>query len=361
MKIAILLSGGVDSSVALSICLKEFSQHGNSIEAFYLKIWLEDELSYIGKCPWEDDLFYARSVCTQLGIPLNIINFQEEYYQKVVNYTISELKKGNTPSPDIFCNERIKFGSFLEKFSYYDLIVSGHYASIQKHSNKFFLYQAKDPIKDQSYFLSHLNQKQLSKLYFPLGNLLKTEVRKKAMELDLANKDRPDSQGICFLGEFKYDEFVNHYLGEKEGEIIDYITGHILGKHKGFWFYTIGQRRGIRLSGGPWFVADKDVNKNIVYVIHENFYQSQDEKSFYGEQEHWILEEEPFMKTGLTLKLRHGMKKIQCSLYKTSSHLIKVEMSEPDRGIAPGQFAVIYKDDICLGSLKIHSRIKKAP
>lgn len=357
MKIAVLLSGGVDSSIALAKVLQSPENKNATIEAFYLKIWLEDELSYLGDCPWEEDLSYARSVCNQFNVPLNIVNLQQEYYQKVVTYIISELKKGNTPSPDIFCNERIKFGVFLEKFQNYDQIISGHYAIIEQKGNNYTLKQAKDPIKDQSYFLSHLNQKQLSKISFPLGNFLKKEVREEAQKLNLANKDRPDSQGICFLGKFKYEDFVKEYLGEKEGNIVNLANGKILGKHKGFWFYTIGQRKGIGLSGGPWFIANKDTENNIVYILHEEDYERQDEQEFYGCDPHWILEEKPDFTLNFSLKLRHGPNKVDCTLKESENGLIQVKMNTPDRGIAPGQFAIIYQNDTCLGSLKIHSRI----
>lgn len=264
MKIAVLLSGGVDSSVALyRIINKGYS----NIKCYYLKIWVEDELSYIGNCPWQEDLNYVEAICNKFNVPYEIINFQKEYYNKVVSYTIEELKNGNTPSPDIFCNQRIKFGAFFEKInSQYDLVVTGHYAKIQIKESKFLLKQAKDKIKDQSYFLSHLSQKQISKLYFPLGTLLKSEVRQIAKNINLPNKDRKDSQGICFLGKIKYNEFIKYHLGEKKGNIIEKETGKIIGIHNGYWFFTVGQRRGIKLSNGPWFVIEKDLEKK--YYIH---------------------------------------------------------------------------------------------
>ncbi len=265
MKIAVLLSGGVDSSVAL---YKVINKGYTNIKCYYLKIWLEDELSYIGNCPWQEDLNYVEAVCNKFNVPYEIINFQKEYYNKVVSYTIEELKNGNTPSPDIFCNQRIKFGAFFEKINeQYDLVVTGHYARIQIKEKKFFLKQAKDKIKDQSYFLSHLSQEQMSKLCFPLGTLFKSEVRQIAKSINLPNKDRKDSQGICFLGKIKYNEFIKYHLGEKKGNIVEKETGKIIGIHNGYWFFTVGQRRGIKLSNGPWFVIEKDLKK-ILYISH---------------------------------------------------------------------------------------------
>ena len=204
MNIAVLVSGGVDSSVALRL----LQDQGHTVTAFYLKIWLEDELSFLGDCPWEQDLAYVRQVCEQADVPLHVISLQKEYWDIVVSYVIAEVKAGRTPNPDILCNSRIKFGAFLDKIGdEFDAIASGHYAAIKEISGKKLLYAAPDAIKDQTYFLSHLNSAQLNKVLFPLGNFNKAEVRELAQKYDLPNKERKDSQGICFLGKLKYDEF----------------------------------------------------------------------------------------------------------------------------------------------------------
>ena len=184
MKIAVLLSGGVDSSVALYRLLEEGYK---DVTAYYLKIWLEDELSFLGDCPWEEDLSYARAVCEARGVELRVLPLQQEYYDRVVSYTVSELKKGRTPSPDIFCNQRIKFGAFFEKVSeHYDKVATGHYGVVEEKDGLFWLRRSPDPVKDQSYFLSHLSQEQVSKIMFPIGSLMKEEVRALARKYDPA-------------------------------------------------------------------------------------------------------------------------------------------------------------------------------
>ena len=359
MKIAVLLSGGVDSSVALNL-LKE---QGHNITAFYLKIWLEDELSFLGNCPWEEDLNYAQAVCKKANVPLQVINMQKEYHNQVVFYAISEVKAGGTPSPDIFCNKLIKFGCFLEKFGdQFDKIATGHYAQLDMQNNKFLLKKAVDPIKDQTYFLSHLNQNQLSKILFPLGNFKKSEVRDLAKKYDLPNKDRKDSQGICFLGKIEFNDFIKHHAGTKRGDLVEFESGKKVGEHEGFWFYTIGQRRGIRLSDGPWFVIKKDAQKNIVYV--SNKYHSEDKKrdEFEVNDFNWISGEKPDNpsprlritgKTNFQTKIRHGEKLYNCELKFTSDNSAVVKLDEQDQGLASGQFAVFYDGDICLGCGKI--------
>ncbi|WNY66106.1 tRNA 2-thiouridine(34) synthase MnmA [Borreliella andersonii] len=355
MKIAVLLSGGVDSSVAL---YRIINRGYSNIKCYYLKIWVEDELSYIGNCPWQEDLNYVEAICNKFNVPYEIINFQKEYYNKVVNYTIEELKNGNTPSPDIFCNQRIKFGAFFEKInSQYDLVVTGHYAKIQRKENNFFLKQAKDKVKDQSYFLSHLSQKQMSRLCFPLGTLLKSEVRQIAKNINLPNKDRKDSQGICFLGKIKYNEFIKYHLGEKKGNIIEKETGKIIGIHNGYWFFTIGQRRGIRLSNGPWFVIEKDLENNIIYISHNENYLKQAKRKFLVHEIHWI-NDTPSTFENFKIKIRHGEKKYSCKLKLITNNLMEISLNKKDSGISPGQFTIFYKNTECLGGAKIFKIIE---
>ncbi len=350
MKIAVLLSGGVDSSVALNLLKDE----GHDITAFYLKIWLEDELSFLGECPWEEDLNYAQAVCKKAGVSLRVVNMQKEYHSQVVSYAISEIKSGRTPSPDIFCNKLIKFGCFLEMFGdQFDKIATGHYATVENLNNIFLLKRAVDLIKDQTYFLSHLDQKQLSKILFPLGIFKKSEVRDLAKKYDLPNKDRKDSQGICFLGKIEFRDFIKHHVGTKKGDLIEFETGKKVGTHEGFWFYTIGQRKGIGLSAGPWFVIKKDTKNNIVYI--SNQYHSEDKKrdTFEVSDFNWISGEKP-SKTNLQTKIRHGEKLYNCELRFLNDNSAVVKLDEQDQGLASGQFAVFYDGDICLGCGKIN-------
>lgn len=346
MKIAVLISGGVDSSVALRL-LKD---QGHELEAFYLKIWLEDELAYLGDCPWEDDLANARAVCEQAGVPLHVMSLQEEYWNQVVSYTIAEVKAGHTPSPDILCNQRIKFGCFLQNIdASFEKVATGHYASIEKLGDTWQLKKAKDPIKDQTYFLSYLNQAQLSRLVFPIGHLLKSEVRALAQKFDLPNQARKDSQGICFLGKIKFSDFVKHHLGIHPGDLIEFETGNKLGTHEGFWYHTIGQRKGIGLSGGPWFVVKKDIAKNIVYISKQYYSDEKQRDSFTLSSIHWLSGTAPDIQN-LHVKVRHGEHVYGCTLATDSSDKKTVHLDGNDQGLAPGQFAVFYDNDICLGS-----------
>jgi tRNA-specific 2-thiouridylase len=352
-EISLLLSGGVDSSVALGL----LKNAGYKVRAYYLKIWLEDELTHLGQCPWQEDLAFAKEVCDKYEVSLEVIPLQREYEQKVIQYTISELKAGGTPSPDLMCNSLIKFGAFAEKSKNY-WIATGHYAravhqiedgSVVSSSLK----KAKDPVKDQTYFLSQLSSQQLSRLIFPLGHLEKHEVRTYAQDWNLPNAKRKDSQGICFLGKIPYREFVKHHLGEKVGPIIHRETEQTVGEHNGSWFHTIGQRKGLGLSGGPWFVVAKDFDKNIVFVSQEE--DATGNKQVLVKNFNWL--ERPAANTDeLEAKLRHGSQTYRCNvepIQEEGGENLKVLLDEADRGAAPGQFCVLYQGKNCLGSGRI--------
>ena len=284
MSVAALVSGGVDSSVVVHL-LKE---QGITPDIFYIRIGMEAEDGYID-CPAEEDIEITTYIAKKYGCHFEEVNLHKEYWDNVVSYTIESVKKGLTPNPDVMCNRMIKFGAFEQRCGKdYDRIATGHYAqteclnvsmseclsatasSIQtfKHSNNqtIFLATAKDPIKDQTDFLTQLTYPQISKAMFPIGHLMKSEVRQIAHDAHLPSADRKDSQGICFLGKINYNDFLRRYLGEREGKIVELETGKILGTHKGYWFHTIGQRKGLFLSGGPWFVVKKDIGENVLYV-----------------------------------------------------------------------------------------------
>ncbi|WP_018525805.1 tRNA 2-thiouridine(34) synthase MnmA [Alkalispirochaeta alkalica] len=357
MRYAALVSGGVDSAVALHQVAR---QAPGQVRAYYLKIWLEEELSFLGSCPWEEDLHHARAVCASAGVPLEVVPLQEEYYQRVVSYTLDELRAGRTPSPDIFCNQRIKFGAFFDALrGEADRIVTGHYARVSRDEGggPARLAMAPDPVKDQTYFLSHLSQEQLSRAEFPLGTLTKAQVRERAAELNLSNRDRPDSQGICFLGKIRYSDFVRHYLGEQEGPIVEHETGRELGRHRGAWFFTVGQRQGLGLGNGPWYVTDRNIETNLVRVSHAERVLHQARETFEVGAVH-ALADPPRGWVGsgsLQLKLRHGPDLIPCRL-EPSARGFRVTMDRADRGVAPGQFAVFYDPPECLGSAMILPR-----
>ena len=350
MKIAVLASGGVDSSLALQL----LRDQGHDVTAFYLKIWLEEELSFLGQCPWKEDLSYVEKLCRRIDVPLRVVSLQKEYWDRVVSYTIASVKAGQTPNPDIFCNQRIKFGAFCDKIDKsFEKIATGHYARVSEAAGLTQLEQTTDKIKDQTYFLSHLDQAQLARALFPIGHLTKEEVRELAHKYDLPSKDRKDSQGICFLGKIKFKEFIRHHVGVTYGDIVDRETGKKLGQHEGFWYHTIGQRRGLGLSGGPWYVTAKDTGKNIVYV--SNKYYSTDFKvnafdnrnQFYVADCHWISGSAP-TKKDICVKIRHGAQIYKCTLeLKENNGIVRID--ENDQGIAPGQFAVFYDGNTCLG------------
>ncbi len=389
-----LLSGGVDSSVALAL-LKEA---GHDVTAFYLKIWLEDELSHLGDCAWEEDIEFAEATAKKLNIPFEILSLQREYYETVVAGVLKEIKTGHTPNPDIWCNEKIKFGSFYEKIpDEFEKVATGHYAQVEEwrmengesrsaasardrwriirpalippstchtpHSTfhipysesdilnfQFsilnFLKVSPDPIKDQTYFLSRLTQSQLKRAMFPIGHLMKTEVRELAEKYNLPSRNRPDSQGICFLGKFKFSDFLREHLGEKKGDIIEQETGKKLGTHSGFWFFTLGQRQGLNLSGGPWFVVKKAPETNEVFVSQSLPVES-GSRSFSITDCNYIPS---LPESGrYNFKIRHGEKYHPGILEFSGENKAKITLDTPDLGIAPGQSAVIYKDEYCLG------------
>lgn len=344
MKIAVLVSGGVDSSVVLNLLKEE----GHDVTAFYLKVWLEDELSFLGECPWEEDMTYVRAVCEQLNVPLEIVSLQAEYLERVVSYALAELRVGRTPSPDIFCNQRIKFGAFFDHIDdSFEKVATGHYAQIAYDNGKALLKRAPDPVKDQTYFLSGMFQEQVARALFPIGKYMKDDVRALAQNFDLPTKDRKDSQGICFLGKIRYPEFIKFHLGEQEGEIVERETGRVLGPHKGYWYYTIGQRQGLGLSQGPWYVVEKDTENNIIYVSHQMNQVDQSRDALVVGEPNWIAGAPN--KTTLQLKLRHGPVIVPCEIALLDNNRMAVKMAQKDQGVAPGQFAVFYDDEICLG------------
>ncbi|KAJ6812871.1 uncharacterized protein M6B38_146045 [Iris pallida] len=359
LRVAVLLSGGVDSSVALRL----LHAAGHSCTAFYLKIWFQEDFeNFWSECPWDDDLKYAKAVCEKVDVPLEVVHLSDEYWNNVVSHIIGEYHCGRTPNPDVLCNTRIKFGAFLEAVESmkFDYIASGHYArvihpSFSEKNGPSVLALSKDVVKDQTYFLSHLSQYQLSRLLFPLGCILKDEVRRLASLMDLPNKDRKDSQGICFLGKVKFSEFVARHIGEMEGILLEAETGDYLGNHRGFWFYTIGQRQGLRLPGGPWYVVEKDVQNNVVFVSRNYYSLDKKRRTFHVGSLKWVSGSLPEFDNQLRCKVRHGPYFHNCSITTGSNEgsdkeIVTVHLSEDDQGLAAGQFAAFYDNEICLGS-----------
>lgn len=345
------MSGGVDSSVAAMILKKK----GYKVVGVFIRSWSDDSLV---DCPWEKDSEDARRVAEQLNIPFYVWNFEKEYKKEVVDYMIQTYKKGLTPNPDVLCNKQIKFGLFLKKAKDLgaDFVATGHYVKKIKDKNLNFekLIQAKDLSKDQSYFLWMLNQEQIKNSLFPIGDYLKSEVRLLAKKANLFVFNKKDSQGICFLGKVKIFDFLNNFIKPKEGHIIT-TDGKILGKHKGVWLYTIGQRHIGVSSGGiglnknfnePIYVVDKDVKKNILVVaVGENnpaLYKKEikiEKNNFLSD--FYKIQFEKYKELKIYCRVRYRQPLFKATLFKDKKN-IKIIFDEPQKFIAPGQSAVFY-------------------
>ncbi len=351
MKIASLISGGVDSAVAIHLLCEQ----GYKPDLFYIKIGMDTDTELT--CTAEEDIELATATARKYGLKFDIIDLQQEYWDNVVAYTIEKVKNGFTPNPDVMCNKLIKFGCFEQKAGYaYDKIMTGHYASTEVIDGKTWLATAVDPVKDQTDFLAQINYLQVSKLLLPLGKYMKQEIRQIAESAKLPSAFRKDSQGICFLGKINYNDFIKRFLGEKEGKIVELETGKVLGKHKGFWFHTIGQRKGLGLGGGPWFVVEKDIINNVLFVSKGYDTDKQYGNAFRLTDFHFITEN-PWSdneEKEIRFKVRHTDTFQKGFLSPTSDGFL-IRSEELIQGIAPGQFGVIYDKEahLCLGSGEI--------
>ncbi len=350
MNIAALVSGGVDSSVVVH----QLKEMGYTPTVFYIRIGMEDEQGFID-CPAEEDIEITTAVAKRYGCPMEVVSLHEEYWQNVVSYTIDAVRRGLTPNPDMMCNKIIKFGCFEQNWGHqFDKLATGHYATTTEQDGLTWLSTAKDAVKDQTYFLGQINYAQVSKLMFPIGHLLKSEVRQIAAENKLPSAMRKDSQGICFLGKINYNDFIRRYLGTKKGKIVELETGKVLGEHDGFWFHTIGQRRGLKLSCGPWFVVKKDMDDNVIYV--SNGY---DPETQYGKVVHlrgfqFITKDVWSDFAGeipIAFKIRHTPDFTLGTLQRNGD-VYTIHSDDKIQGIAAGQFGVIYDRNckLCIGS-----------
>ena len=348
-RIAVLLSGGVDSSVVVW----EFAQLGLHPDCFYIKIGPEEKEEW--DCSSEEDLEMATAVARKYGCKLQVVDCHHEYWNEVTRYTMEKVKAGFTPNPDVMCNRLIKFGAFDEKMGHnYDLIATGHYAQTETDENgDKWLVTSPDPVKDQTDFLAQIESWQLKKAIFPIGHHIKNEVREIAEEEHLINAKRKDSQGICFLGQINYNDYIRRYLGEKPGDVIEMETGKRIGEHKGLWFHTIGQRKGLGFGGGPWFVIKKDVENNILYVSHGYDPQSAYKKDFPLHDFHFLTREVAMQK--VTFKIRHTPEYHPATIEKLEDGRWMIHSEEAIQGVAPGQFCVVYDEHHhrCYGSGEI--------
>lgn len=348
-KIALLLSGGVDSAVVLHV----LTENGIVPDCFYIKIGPEEQEDW--DCTSEEDLEMANALCHKYKCRLEVIDCHREYWDKVTAYTMEKVRNGFTPNPDVMCNRLIKFGAFHEKKGKdYDLIATGHYAQTETDENGVkWLVTSPDPVKDQTDFLAQIFDWQLHKALFPIGHLHKEEVRRIAEENHLINAKRKDSQGICFLGKINYNDYIQRYLGTLEGDAIELETGKIIGRHKGHWFHTIGQRKGLGFGGGPWFVVKKDVESNIIYLSHG---YNPDEA--YGDE--FDITDINLLSgimppKEITFKIRHTQDYYQGEIVQTGAGIFRIKSAIKIHGIAPGQFCVVYDKDHhrCFGSGEI--------
>lgn len=351
MEVAVLVSGGVDSSVVVH----QLKEQGYDIRLFYIKIGMDAD--GFTDCSVDDDMELCQMISAKYGTPLEVVDLHNEYWENVVQYTIDKVRNGLTPNPDIMCNKMIKFGCFEEKVGHqFAKTATGHYATTTIIDGMTYLSTAKDPVKDQTDFLAQINNVQVSKLMFPIGHLMKSEVREIAKNAKIPTAYRKDSQGICFLGKINYNDFIRRYLGEKEGKIVELETGKVLGKHKGFWFHTIGQRKGLGLSGGPWYVVKKDIEENVVYVSCGFDTQMQYGDKFLIRDMHFITRDVlgDCHESDITIKIRHTPEFTKAKITKEEGRYF-IHSSEMLQGIAPGQFCVIYDKDshLCLGSGEI--------
>ena len=349
MNIAALLSGGVDSSVVVHLLCEQ----GYKPTLFYIKIGM-DGAEYMD-CSAEEDIEISTAIARKYGLSLEVVDLHKEYWENVAAYAIDKIKKGLTPNPDVMCNKLIKFGCFEQQVGKnFDFTATGHYATTIRQDGKTWLGTAKDPVKDQTDFLAQIDYLQVSKLMFPIGGLMKQEVREIASRAGLPSARRKDSQGICFLGKINYNDFVRRFLGEREGAIIELETGKKVGTHRGYWFHTIGQRKGLGLSGGPWFVIKKDVEENIIYVSHGYGVETQFGSEFRINDFHFITEDAG-KEIDITFKIRHTPEFTKGKLVQEEGGQFRILSSEKLQGIAPGQFGVIYDEEagICVGSGEI--------
>ena len=359
-RVAVLLSGGVDSSVVVY----EFAKLGLHPDCFYIKIGPEEEEEW--DCSSEEDLEMATAVAHKYGCRLEVIDCHQEYWDQVTAYTMEKVRAGYTPNPDVMCNRLIKFGAFDQKCGHdYDLIATGHYAQTEtetiseivngKSVNRKYkwLCTSPDPVKDQTDFLAQIYDWQLRKALFPIGHYMKDEVRVIAEREHLVNAKRKDSQGICFLGKINYNDYIRRYLGENPGDVIELETGQRIGEHRGLWFHTIGQRKGMGFSGGPWFVVKKDIDSNILYVSHGYDPETAYKADFPVQDFHFLTMN--LQPTEVTFKIRHTPDYHPATLEWTSANTFIVHSKTAIHGVAPGQFCVIYDSEHhrCFGSGEI--------
>ena len=373
--IVVALSGGVDSSVAALI----LKNKGHNVIGLFMRNWHDQSLITNNECPWVEDSYHALEVANQINIPFQIIDLSKDYKKRIIDYMVKEYSIGNTPNPDILCNREIKFDVFL-KYALKlkaDYIATGHYCIKEQELNTYLLKQGKDKEKDQSYFLSQINQKQLEKILFPIGHLTKSEVRKIAEDNNLITAKKKDSQGLCFVGKIKLPVFLQNQIKPKKGDIIEinatsplyteYIPlggsieykpkdGQKIGTHNGAHLFTIGQRKGVSIGGKkePVFVIATNTKHNIIYVgmgkEHPGLFKENLKIAL--SKAHWIIESQRIKIQEIKeymVRIRHRQTLQKATLHIDKNYLY-ILFKKPQRGIAKGQFAAWYQHNTLIGS-----------
>lgn len=357
-RVVVGLSGGVDSAVAAYL----LKQQGYEVIAVFMRNWdsqlnndiLGNPTNNDDVCPQEKDYSDAKAVAKHLDISLKRVDFIKEYWDQVFLYFLEEYTRGRTPNPDILCNKHIKFKAFLDYANTLeaDYIATGHYARVEHTKGKdSVMLKGMDDSKDQSYFLCQLNQSQLQRTLFPLGDIEKTEVRKIAKEIDLPVANKKDSTGICFIGERDFKEFLQNYIPAQKGNMIDIETDTVVGEHQGIMYYTIGQRKGLGIGGAgdAWFVVGKNYDQNILYVSQGDQNEWLLSHGALIQDVNWIPSEKPTDELLCTAKFRYRQKDNPVRITFIDDTTISVVFKNPIKAVTPGQAAVFYDGDICLG------------
>ncbi|MBI5447230.1 MAG: tRNA 2-thiouridine(34) synthase MnmA [Gammaproteobacteria bacterium] len=357
-RIIVGMSGGVDSSVS-ALLLK---QQGYQVEGLFMKNWEEDDTDTY--CSATHDLQDAQQVCDSLNIPLHRVNFSSDYWDHVFENFLEEYRAGRTPNPDILCNKFIKFTAFLDYAKHLgaDYIATGHYAQKRQEAEFEYLIKAQDSNKDQTYFLYTLNQYQLKNTLFPIGHLEKNSVRQLAQKANLPNHAKKDSTGICFIGEKRFREFLSHYLPAQPGDIVT-PEGKKIGTHQGLMYYTLGQRQGLGIGGlkntaeNPWYVADKHTHSNELVVVQGHDHPLLFSQACYCHTLHWIASA-PTLPYTCHVKIRYRQQEQTAEIQQMTDNRYFIQFETPQRAVTPGQSAVFYQNDTCLGGGIIESIIR---
>jgi tRNA-specific 2-thiouridylase len=350
-RVVVGMSGGVDSSVA-ALLLK---RQGYEVIGLFMKNWEDDDTEEY--CSSRQDLIDAAAAADVIGIELEVVNFSAQYRERVFAHFLAEYRAGRTPNPDVLCNAEIKFKAFLEHAMQLgaDHIATGHYAQVRAFQGEWQLLKAEDGTKDQSYFLYRLNQQQLAKALFPLGTLYKREVREIARQAGLPNHAKKDSTGICFIGERRFREFLARYLPKQRGEIRRLDDDRVVGEHSGVAYYTLGQREGLGIGGvkgaveEPWFVAAKDVERNILYVVQGHDHPALLSQRLTAGELSWVAGRPPHTHWVYTAKTRYRMPDAACEIERVDEARCEVVFAAPQWAVTPGQSVVIYESRVCLG------------